>query len=108
VTEPEGPDEPRNLDEWLRQFFRDSSLVPVGIVAVGCFTAIGGGVIAWAFVGRSLAAIAALVLLGGMTLDAVLRELRRTRRIGLVSRCVLGLWVLSALAAVAAVALGLA
>jgi hypothetical protein len=107
VTEPDG-DDPRSLDDWLRQFFRDSSLVPVLLVAVGCFTAIGAGVIAWAVVGRSLAAIAALVLLAGMTLDAVLRELRRSRRIGLASRCVLGLWALSALAAAAAVALGLA
>jgi hypothetical protein len=107
VTEPDG-DEPRSLDDWLRQFFRDSSLIPVLLVAVGCFTAIGAGVIAWAVVGRSWAAIAALVLLAGMTLDTVLRELRRTRRIGLASRCMLGLWGLSAVAAAAAVALGLA
>lgn len=108
MTEPNGSEEPRNLDEWLGQFFRDSTLVPVLIVAVGCFTAIGAGVIAWAVRGRSLAAIAALVLLGGMTLDALLRERRRRGKLGLASRCLLGLWALSALAAAAAVALGLA
>jgi hypothetical protein len=108
LTEPERGDEPRSLDDWLRQFFRDSSLIPVLLVAVGCFTAIGGGVIAWAAVERNPAAIAALLLLIGMTLHAVVQELRRTRRLGLVSRCILGLWALSALAAAAAVGLGLA
>jgi hypothetical protein len=107
VTEPNGG-EPRSLDDWLRQFFRDSSLVPVLLVAVGCFTAIGAGVIAWAFVERNLAAIAALVLLAGMTLDTLRRQLRQTRRISLLGRCVVGLWALSALGAAAAIALGLA
>ena len=109
MTEP-GRDhggEPRSLDDWLRQFFTDSTLVPVLLVAVGCFTAIGAGIIAWAVRGRSLAAIAALVLLGGMSLDGVLRDRRRHGRLGLASRCVLALWALSATAAVAAFALGL-
>ena len=108
MTEPGGEREPRSLDDWLRQFFTDSTLVPVLLVAVGCFTAIGAGIIAWAVRGRSLAAIAALVLLGGMSLDGVLRDRRRHGRLGLASRCVLALWALSAAAAAAAVALGLA
>lgn len=108
MTEPGGERGPRNLDEWLRQFFQDSTLVPVLLVAVGCFTAIGGGVIAWAVRGRSLPAITALVLLAGMSADALLRDRRRRGRLGLVSRCLIGLWALSAAAAAAAVALGLA
>jgi hypothetical protein len=103
-----GDDPPRGPDDWLRPFFQDSTLVPVLIVAAGCFTALGGGLIAWAARGRNLAAIAALVLLAGMSADALLRDRRRHGRLGLVSRCVLGLWALSAVAAAAAVALGLA
>jgi hypothetical protein len=106
-TDP-GEEHPRSFDDWLRPFFRDSTLVPVLLVATGCFTALGGGIIAWAVRGRSLAAIAALALLAGMSADALLRERRRRGRLGLASRCILGLWALSALAAAAAVALGLA
>jgi hypothetical protein len=108
VTEPGREREPRGLDDWLRQFFRDSTLVPVLLVVTGSFTAIGAGLIAWAVRGRSLAAIAALVLLAGMSADALLRDRRRNGRLGLASRCVLGLWALSAAGAAAAVALGLA
>jgi len=108
VTEPGGEPEPHGLDDWLRPFFRDSTLVPVLLVATGCFTALGAGIIAWAVRGRSLAAIGALVLLAGMSADAVLRDWRRHGRLGLASRAVLGLWALSAAAAAAAVALGLA
>ena len=108
MTEPGGEREPRSLDDWLRQFFRDSTLVPVLLVVTGSFTAIGAGLIAWAVRGRNLAAIAALLLLAGMSGDALLRDFRRNRRLGLASRCVLGLWALSAAGAVAALALGLA
>lgn len=101
-------DEPHSLDDWLRQFFDDSTLRPVGLVVVGCLTAIGAGIIAWAVRGGSLAATAALVLLAAMSVDALLRDRRRRGRLGLASRCVLGLWALSLLAAAAAVALGLA
>ena len=108
MTEPGPEREPRRADQWLRPFFTDSTLVPVLIVAIGCFTAIGAGIIAWAVRGRSLAAIAALVLLAGMSADRLLRDWRRNRRLGLVSRCLIGFWLLSAAAAAGAFALGLA
>jgi hypothetical protein len=110
VTDPGGEPggKPRGVDEWLRPFFRDSTLVPVLLVAAGCFTALGAGIIAWAVRGRSLAAIGALVLLAGMSADALLRDRRRRGRLGLASRAVLGLWGLSAAAAAAAIAIGLA
>jgi hypothetical protein len=110
VTDPGGEPggKPRGVDEWLRPFFRDSTLVPVLLVAAGCFTALGAGIIAWAVRGRSLAAIGALVLLAGMSADALLRDRRRRGRLGLASRAVLGLWALSAAAAAAAIAIGLA
>jgi hypothetical protein len=108
VTDPEPEREPKGLDDWLRLYFKDSTLVPVVLVAAGCFTAVGGGIIAWAVRGRSLAAIAALVLLAGMSVDKLLRDWRQHGRFGLASRCLIGLWALSAAAAAAAVALGLA
>jgi hypothetical protein len=100
--------EPKSLDDWLRQFISDSALVPVALVAAGCFTAIGAGIVLAALQARSLPAIAALVLLGGMSIDALLRDRRRRGRLGLASRLVLTLWALSLAAAAAALALGLA
>ncbi|MGH7289272.1 MAG: hypothetical protein ACREI8_14770 [Myxococcota bacterium] len=101
-------DEPHSLDDWLRQFFTDSILRPVLVVAAGSLAAMGAGIIAWAVRDRNWAAIAALVLLAAMSADALLRDRRRRGRLGLASRCILGLWGLSGLAAAAAVALGLA
>lgn len=100
--------EPRSLDDWLRQFVSDSTLVPVALVAAGCFTAIGAGVLLAALWARNLPAIAALVLLAGMSIDGLVRDRRRRGRLGLASRLVLALWALSVAAAAAALALGLA
>jgi hypothetical protein len=101
-------DQPRSFEDWLRTFLTDSTLWPVLVVAVGCFTALGAGIVAWAVRGRSPAAIAALVVLAGMSTDALLRDRRRHGRLGLASRLVLLLWALSTVGAAAAVALGLA
>ena len=100
--------EPSSLDEWLRQFLSDGGLIPVALVAAGCFTAIGAGIVLAALRARNLPASAALVLLAGMSLDALLRDRRRRGRLGLASRLVLVLWALSLAAAAAALALGLA
>ena len=100
--------EPKSLDDWLRQFVSDSTLVPVALVAAGCFTAIGAGVLLAALWARNLPAIAALVLLAGMSSDALLRDRRRHGRLGLASRLILALWALSVAASAAALALGLA
>jgi hypothetical protein len=109
VTEPERDGgEPRSFDDWLRQFTSEPGLVPVALVVIGCFTAIGAGVLLAALRARNLAALAALVLLALGSADLLQRDLRRRRRLGLASRLVLGLWLLSAAAAVAAVTLGLA
>ena len=100
--------EPQSLDDWLREFLGNGALVPVALVAAGCFAAIGAGVLLAALRGRSLPASAALVLLAGMSADALLRDRRRRGRLGLASRLVLSLWALSGAAAAAALALGLA
>jgi len=108
VDEPgQGEREPRSFEEWLGSFASDSSLRPVLVVALGCFTAIGAGALLLAVRGRSLPAIAALALLALGSADLLVRDLRR-RRLGPASRMVLALWALSAGAAVGAVALGLA
>ena len=100
--------EPSSLDAWLREFFSNGALVPVALVAAGCFTAIGAGVVLAAFWAHNLPASAALVVLAGMSLDALVRDRRKHGRLGLASRVVLGLWALSLVAAAAALALGLA
>ena len=109
MTEPEHDDqrEPRSLDDWLGSFARDDSLRPVLVVALGCLAAIGAGALLLAIRGRSLPAIAALALLALGSADLLQRDLRR-HRFGPASRLVLGLWLLSALAAGGAVVLGLA
>jgi fermentation-respiration switch protein FrsA (DUF1100 family) len=104
----DGGREPHSLDEWLRQFLSDGGLMPVALVAAGCFTAIGAGIVLAALRARNLPAGAALVLLAAMSIDALLRDRRRHGQLGLASRLVLALWVLSAAAAAAALALGLA
>jgi hypothetical protein len=112
MSQPEDPGgedrEPHGLDAWLREFLANGALQPVALVAAGCFTAIGAGIVLAALRARNLAALAALVLLAGMSLDALLRDRRKRGRLGLASRLVLGLWALSAAAAAAALALGLA
>jgi hypothetical protein len=103
----EDGDPPRSIDEWIASLARDPTLRPVLIVAVGCFTAIGAGALLLAVRGRSLPAIAALALLALGSADLLQRDLRR-RRFGPTSRLAVALWLLSAAAAVAALAAGLA
>ena len=100
--------EPAGFEGWLREFLGNAALMPVVLVAAGCFTALGAGIILAALRAHSLAALAALVLLAGMSVDAVLRDRPKRGRLGLASRLVLGLWGLSVAASAAAVALGLA
>jgi hypothetical protein len=110
VPDPEpdrGGGEPRSLDDWLRSFASDASLRPVLLVAAGCFGAIGAGALLLAVQSHSLPAIAALALLAFGSADLFLRDLRR-RRFGPASRAVVALWLLSAVAAAAAVWSGLA
>jgi hypothetical protein len=107
MRDPEPDREPRGLEEWLAGFARDAGLRPVLVVAIGCFTALGAGALLLAVRGRSLAAIAALVLLALGTADLLQRDLRR-RRFGPAARLVVALWLLSGAAAVVAVAIDLA
>jgi hypothetical protein len=109
VAGPEHDDdrEPRSVDDWLVDFARNAALRPVLLVALGCFSALGAGALLLAVRGRSLPAIAALALLALGTGDLLQRDLRR-RRFGPAARLAAALWVLSGLAAAAAVAFGIA
>jgi hypothetical protein len=108
-TPDDGHDrEPHSLDEWLREFLANSALLPVAIVVVGSFSAIGAGVLLAALRTHSLPAIAALLLLGGMSADFLLRNRRRHGRFGLAGRLILIVWALSVVAGTAAILLGLA
>jgi hypothetical protein len=102
-----GPDPGRPADRWLRIYLEDSLLWPVLIAGAGILVTSGAGVLLMALRGRNPFVWVALLLLAGLSCDAVYRDLRQ-RRFGLASRAVVGVWVASAGAAVLAVWLGLA
>lgn len=108
MSEPGRDDdrEPKSLDAWLGSFASDATLRPVLIVVIGSLSAIGAGVLLLAR-GGSLAAMAALGLMALGTLDVLQRDLRQ-RRLGAAARLALLLWLFSGVAAVVAVATGLA
>jgi hypothetical protein len=109
VAEPEHDEdpEPSSLDGWLTGFARNLALRPILVVVVVSFAALGAGALVLALRDHSLPAIGALTLLALGTGDLLLRDLRR-RRFGPAARLVTVVWVLSALAAAGAVALGIA
>ncbi len=102
-TEPD--DEPRRLADHLLEYVREPMLWPVLLVAVGIFVTLGTAVLLAAVGTRNLFALAALLLLGAVSADAVVRELR-SRGFGPVSGGLLAFWGLSAACAVGIVATG--
>ena len=104
---PEEAEEHTGIDSWIEPFFTDSTLWPVVLVAAGCFATLGAAVLVAAFYAGHFAALGALLLLAWLSFDVVKRN-RREGRLGLVGRCVVGLWGLSALFAGAGIYLGLA
>ncbi len=102
---PEPDDEPRRLADHLLEYVREPTLWPVLLVAIAIFVTLGTAVLLAAFLARNLFALAALLLLGAMSADAVIRELR-SRGFGPVSGGLLALWGLSAACAVGVFATG--
>ena len=102
---PEPDDEPRRLADHLLEYAREPMLWPVLIVAVAIFVTLGTAVLLAGLFARNLFALAALLLLGAVSADAVIRELR-SRGFGPVSGGLLALWGLSAACAVGIVATG--
>jgi hypothetical protein len=103
--EPAAADEPRRLEDWIRPFFSDSTLWPVLAVAILSLSSFGAALLLLALGARNYFAIAALVVLAGISVDAIWVDLRR-RRLGPVAGIILALWSVSALAAAVAVAFG--
>lgn len=96
---------PQGFTEHLREYVRDPTLWPVLLVAAAIFVTLGTAVLLSALRDRNLFAALALVVLAGVSADAVTREIRG-RGFGFVSRALLGLWALCGLFAGAAIALG--
>ena len=91
-----------DFDRWIEPYFRDSTLWPVLIVAAAILATLVAAVLLLAVVDRHLYAMAALLVLAWMSGDALLRQVRAQRRVGLVGGCILGVWALGAAAAIAA------
>lgn len=109
---PEAPDDeraddwPRSVEDWSRIAAEESILWPLFVVIALVAITLGAGILLFALHGRNLAGIAALAILGFMSVDAIRQDVR-ARGFGWISRGIVGVWAGSALAALAAVSLGL-
>jgi hypothetical protein len=91
-----------DFERWIEPYFRDSALWPVLAVAATIAVTLLAMVLVLAIADRNLAAMAALLALGWMSVDATLREVRTRRSLGLVGGAIFAVWVLGAAAAIAA------
>jgi len=100
MAEPDEPgaDGPQGGESWLAPFFRDSTLWPVLAVTAVIFVVMGTAGLLLAFVERNLFALAAVVLVFWMSVDAVIRN-RRRHGSALLPGSIVALWLLSAAAA---------
>jgi len=103
---PEPHEEERRIDRWLEPLFSDPMLQPLLVVSTVIFVMFGATALLLAVASRRISAMGALAILAVMSADAMRPDLRR-RRLGPASRLILALWLLSGLAAIAAVRLGL-
>ena len=95
------------LERHLLPFVREPGLRIVLIAALGIFVTFGAWMLAGVLRSRSVPAIAATLLLGLASVEAVRGDLRRRGRPGVASVLVLVLWLLSGLSAVVGVRFGL-
>lgn len=93
------------FERWVLPYLTDSSLWPVLAVAAAIAATIGAAVLLLAL-RRQPAALAALVLLAGVTAHALYEDVR-AHRTPWAGGAALALWALSAAAAWGAVRLGL-
>lgn len=94
------------VDRFLRPVFEDSLLWPIAGVTLLSLATFGAGLLLLAFVSRNGFALAALVVVGWMSADVVVRDVRQ-RRFGPASALVVGLWALAGVGAAAAAWWGL-
>jgi hypothetical protein len=101
---PDAPDGhvAEGLERWIAPYFHDSTLWPVLAVAAAIGVTGLAALLLLAALDRNLYAQAALLAVAWMSADAVLRERRARRRLGLAGRSILALWALAAAAALAA------
>lgn len=98
--------EPHSFSEHLLEYLRDPSLWPVLIVALAIFVTLGATILLVALRSRNRFVLMGLVALLGITVDAVVREIR-ARGPGPTCAMALVLWGLSGIAAALAVATGM-
>jgi hypothetical protein len=99
--------EPRGVERFILPYFTDSSLWPVTIVLLAALSMFGATVLLLALGERNLFAVAALLILAVGSVESLVREVRRRRRIGAVFLSILAVWLLSALVAGVALRYGL-
>jgi len=99
------PLERSRIDSFLRPYLSDVALWPVTFVVLVIVAMFGAAALLLALRGRNYAAMAALALLGVMSADVMWTDLK-SRRLGVLSGLVAGLWGLSGVAAFLAVQLG--
>lgn len=102
----EDPRTPRSFSEHLLEYLRDPSLWPVMLVSLAIFVTLGATILLVALRSRNRFVLLGLIALIGITIDAVVREIR-ARGPGPTCALAAVLWGLSALAAAAAVASGI-
>jgi len=97
----------RGVERFILPYFTDSTLWPVTIVLLTALSMFGATILLLAVGERNLFAVAALLILAAGSVEGVVREVRRRRRIGAVSKLILAVWLLSALVAGVALRYGL-
>jgi hypothetical protein len=98
--------EGRLLDRLILPYFTELALWPILLVAILSLATVGAAILLLAIHDRNYYALGALLILAGMSVDAVLRDLRH-RRLGPASGLIVALWLLSALVAAGAARIGL-
>ena len=102
----ENETEPGGIDQWILPFVQDSSLWPVSAVIVLCLSTLGAAVLLAAWIARNLFAIAALVVMIGISGDVAVRA-RRGEQNPILAWGLLVLWLGSAAAAVIGIVSGI-
>lgn len=104
--DPREDEEPQNLGELVRPYYTDPTLWPVLVVAAITLFSLGGALLVLGVGELRLPAVGALLIVLWMSVDASLRERRRSG-FGALTVAIACCWLGSALVAVGLVAFGL-
>lgn len=99
-------DDPRSVEDWLRGVRKETMLWPVFAVMAGAVFTLGAGILLFALYFGNWGGRAALAILLLMSIDAIRQDVK-ARGFGWISRGIVGAWIGSGIAAVAAFLLGL-